>query len=206
MQHAKDAGNVELKAGRYDAAVEKYSAAIAVYDQASVFVDSSDVSICYSNRALAQLKLGNNEDGMKDALQAVCFNPEYAKAHHRCGAALKALGRVAEAEDAMQTAVLIDKRGMTYKDARALIKNTASRKKAALKKEEKKQKAQEKAAHEAQGEDSSATASGNAEKAGTAAEHAEKAGTAAEDVATGTAAEDAPEDDSDVRVEAIGEQ
>ena len=54
-------------------------------------------------------RLGDAERGLLEARRAVALDPSYAKAHHRLGAALQALGRQAEAQPALATAARLQR-------------------------------------------------------------------------------------------------
>jgi tetratricopeptide (TPR) repeat protein len=96
------------------------------------------IGVCFSNRSLVHLKQGNIQAALDDAKQAVCFAPDYSKAHHRLGKSLRALGREDEATTALQKANLIGKMGLTHKQALDRIRKVKA---AAVRKERKQQKA-----------------------------------------------------------------
>jgi tetratricopeptide (TPR) repeat protein len=101
----KEEGNGALKGGELELAIRKYSEAIDLCscdDQGNksegICFHPDEAAVCLSNRSLVLLKLKRNEDALKDASEAVEINPDYAKAHHRLGKALEAVGRLAEAK------------------------------------------------------------------------------------------------------------
>ena len=115
----KDQGNDALKRGDMAGAVGFYTRAIGAYEGGSAFVDAKAVAVVFSNRAQAHLTLGDGAAALRDAKQAVCFDPSYPKAHHRRWKALELLGgREAEALEAKRLSKLIGSKGMTFKQAR----------------------------------------------------------------------------------------
>ena len=131
IEQLKDEGNGHLKQGEFDLAISKYTQAIDIYSSSSVFVDALVVAVCYANRSLVHLRLGKVDPALADAKQAVCFAPEYAKAYHRMGKALQAMGREEEGLRALQKSACINS-GMSAKEAeRAIRKHEISAKKKA---------------------------------------------------------------------------
>jgi tetratricopeptide (TPR) repeat protein len=71
-------GNESMKAKEFDAAVKFYDEAIQIYPNDEA---------CYSNRAMAYLKLKNYKNVIDDASKALELKPGYLKALHRRGKA-----------------------------------------------------------------------------------------------------------------------
>lgn len=72
----KDEGNAFVKKQDFARAVESYSKAIEL---------DATVSIFYSNRAFAELKLDNFQTCMLDCTEAIKIDPKNVKAYHRRG-------------------------------------------------------------------------------------------------------------------------
>jgi len=72
----KDEGNAYVKKQDFSNAVESYSKAIEL---------DTTVSIFYSNRAFAELKLDNFQTCMTDCTEAIKLDPKNVKAYHRRG-------------------------------------------------------------------------------------------------------------------------
>ncbi|KAG5968017.1 hypothetical protein E4U58_002023 [Claviceps cyperi] len=75
LDRMKEEGNVEFKAGRWQAAVDKYSAALEI--------DASNRGInakLLQNRAQCKIKLKQYTDAIADADRAVSLDPSYTKA------------------------------------------------------------------------------------------------------------------------------
>ncbi|KAG5976007.1 hypothetical protein E4U56_002672 [Claviceps arundinis] len=75
LDRMKEEGNVEFKAGRWQAAVDKYSAALEI--------DASNRGInakLLQNRAQCKIKLKQYSDAIADADRAVSLDPSYTKA------------------------------------------------------------------------------------------------------------------------------
>jgi tetratricopeptide (TPR) repeat protein len=84
----KDRGNAAFRAGELQHAMELYSQSLAL-DRSS--------AVCYHNRAVCHLKLGEYDASLKDADEAISWNQTYAKAYSTRGTALLHLGRPADA-------------------------------------------------------------------------------------------------------------
>ena len=111
----KARGNAALKANNLVEAADMYTNALAVYEGSQSFVDAAVVSIVYANRSMTRLKQGRSQEALEDADQAICFNPQYNKAHFRKHKALLALARAEEAATALRLSKLVTK--MPFKDA-----------------------------------------------------------------------------------------
>ena len=111
----KARGNAALKANNLAEAADMYTNALAVYEGSQSFVDAAVVSIVYANRSMTRLKQGRSQEALEDADQAICFNPQYNKAHFRKHKALLALARPEEAATALRLSKLVTK--MPFKDA-----------------------------------------------------------------------------------------
>ena len=111
----KARGNAALKANNLAEAADMYTNALAVYEGSQSFVDAAVVSIVYANRSMTRLKQGRSQEALEDADQAICFNPQYNKAHFRKHKALLALARAEEAATALRLSKLVTK--LSFKDA-----------------------------------------------------------------------------------------
>ena len=111
----KARGNAALKANNLAEASDMYTNALAVYEGSQSFVDAAVVSIVYANRSMTRLKQGRSQEALEDADQAICFNPQYNKAHFRKHKALLALARAEEAATALRLSKLVTK--LSFKDA-----------------------------------------------------------------------------------------
>jgi len=85
----KDRGNKAYGAGRYQEAIDAYTQAIGIDNRNHVY---------FSNRSAAYLAMGKNNEALADAEQCHRLNPAWPKGFFRVGAALRALGRLSEAE------------------------------------------------------------------------------------------------------------
>ncbi len=88
-EECKAEGNEYFKSGSYALAKQSYSRAI---------VQDSVNAVYYSNRSLAETKLGDFEDALKDAEEAVRLCPGCEKYRFRVAAALYGIRRLDEAE------------------------------------------------------------------------------------------------------------
>ena len=111
----KARGNAALKANNLAEAADMYTNALAVYEGSQSFVDAAVVSIVYANRSMTRLKQERPQEALEDADQAICFNPQYNKAHFRKHKALLALARAEEAATALRLSKLVTK--LSFKDA-----------------------------------------------------------------------------------------
>ena len=111
----KARGNAALKANNLAEASDMYTNALAVYEGSQSFVDAAVVSIVYANRSMTRLKQERSQEALEDADQAICFNPQYNKAHFRKHKALLALARAEEAATALRLSKLVTK--LSFKDA-----------------------------------------------------------------------------------------
>ena len=77
-----------MKGKEYDAAVECYTRSLEIFPEDAA---------CYSNRAMAFLKLKRNGSCIEDAERCLALDPSYLKAYHRRGKAYLACGQYEEA-------------------------------------------------------------------------------------------------------------
>lgn len=95
----KDQGNTLFQAAKFQEALAKYSQALALLP------DRTDQKLLraqiHSNMSACRLKLGDAEGALREADASLATYPAWIKAHGRRGEALKALGRLEEAEQAM---------------------------------------------------------------------------------------------------------
>lgn len=95
----KDKGNKAYGAGRYQEAIDFYTQAIGIDNRNHVY---------YSNRSAAYLAMGKNNEALADAEQCHKINPGWSKGFFRVGAALRALGRLGEAEAILREGLRAD--------------------------------------------------------------------------------------------------
>ncbi|KAH6912735.1 hypothetical protein BKA70DRAFT_1370240 [Coprinopsis sp. MPI-PUGE-AT-0042] len=98
-QLSKEKGNEAFKKGDYANAVGFYTAAM---------MDDPKEPIYALNRAFAYLKLGKNEDCIRDCTTAITLAPKTAKAWFRRGQAKLALGQADEAEKDLREANILN--------------------------------------------------------------------------------------------------
>ena len=129
MDDLKDRGNAALKAGDAAAAAGFYTQAISAYEGGATFADAKAVAVVFSNRAQAHLTLGDGAAALRDARQAVCFDPLYAKGHHRVAKALEMLGGEgceAQVQEAARIARFIST-GHSFKQAKEAARKLAKK-------------------------------------------------------------------------------
>lgn len=73
---AKDEGNVQYKAGHYEAALASYGRAISICPETAAY---------YGNRAAAALMKRDYKLAMQDSLHATKLNPDFARGYQRAG-------------------------------------------------------------------------------------------------------------------------
>jgi len=95
----KQAGNQQMTAKSFDAAIESYTKAIDV--------DGSN-PVYYSNRAAAYSSQGDQHSAVADAEKALELDPGFTKAYHRLGYAHFSLGQYKEAQSAFQKGLQLD--------------------------------------------------------------------------------------------------
>lgn len=89
-EEAKEKGNVQFKASKFEDAVQMYSRAI--------YLDGNN-PIYYSNRAMALMKLGRYDEAEADCTKALEIDPLQVKALLRRGSTKIAMGRMQEGKD-----------------------------------------------------------------------------------------------------------
>lgn len=104
MTDFKEQGNKSFKEGDYKKALEYYSNAVEVEPNNHVH---------YSNRAAAYLKLGLNEEGLKDAEKSISLNDSWARGYQRKGQAEKELGKIWKGFASFSICNLLDKSNST---------------------------------------------------------------------------------------------
>jgi stress-induced-phosphoprotein 1 len=90
----KNEGNEAFKHGKWELAVEKYSEAIAIDGTNHVY---------YSNRSAAYAGANKFQEAADDAAKCIEVNPDFVKAYHRHGVALKGLKKYEEALATLRT-------------------------------------------------------------------------------------------------------
>lgn len=110
----KAQGNEHLKASDLDAALEAYRLALAILADCRSLtnLDSEQgggkgkiavsEGVLRANCAAVLSRQGQHEAALREGLAAITAQPHYAKAHHRVGSALKALGREGQAQAAFR--------------------------------------------------------------------------------------------------------
>ncbi|KAG8468996.1 hypothetical protein KFE25_007514 [Diacronema lutheri] len=107
----KAEGNAHFGAKRYVDAAEAYSQAIACEPDA----------VFFSNRCACQLKLGQLDAALADALRARELRPTWAKAHFREGSVLTAMGRHADAARSLCEALQLEPSAEAAAELRATM-------------------------------------------------------------------------------------
>jgi DnaJ homolog subfamily C member 8 len=110
-EELKGLGNAAFAAGNYARAVELYSAAI---DR-----DGGRSHVLYSNRSAALLARGGPGDALaaiSDANTALRLDPGFAKAYHRKGCALVAIGEVDDAIAVFSAGIRVDPASAALKE------------------------------------------------------------------------------------------
>lgn len=128
---AKVAGDTEIETAHIRQAKEKRTAgneafANGEYMQSGVFYtqamglvpgDQELLSICLSNRAACNLKLGRLEEALEDATACTVMRPEYTKGWFRRGIALHALKQYGPAIESLAKADQMDPKNKQIKEA-----------------------------------------------------------------------------------------
>ena len=107
VEALKAAGNALLKAGELPAAQRRYSEAVEAWRKMETATGGGDTALlaqCLANRSFVLLQMDEPAEALQLAQAAVEAAPRYAKAHHRVGKALCALGRADESARALQRA------------------------------------------------------------------------------------------------------
>ena len=89
LQQLKEDGNAAFKRSEYVAAAALYS---------QVLEEDATMHVCWHNRAVCKLRLGDIEGACKDASESIQRKPDYAKAYSTKGSALLTLERYEEAK------------------------------------------------------------------------------------------------------------
>ncbi len=108
-------GNEYMKGKEYDEAVACYTRSLELFP---------DDAACYSNRAMAFLKLKRNGSCIEDAERCLALDPAYLKAYHRRGKAYLACGQY---EDAIKDFQYILEREPDNKDINASLKEARNK-------------------------------------------------------------------------------
>ena len=93
-------GNQFFKQGNLEEACKAYSRALELLLSVTDDVDLVSGSNVLCNRSAALVKLSRFDDAVRDATDAVHFDPHKVKPHYRLATALAAMGRHREAVDA----------------------------------------------------------------------------------------------------------
>lgn len=104
----REKGNEAFKEQNFPQAATSYTEALALW---------SEDHITLTNRAAAFLKMGHPEKALKDSEAAIAAEPKWVKAHFRKGLSLHALGRYADAVQALGIASGIDDKNKQVNDA-----------------------------------------------------------------------------------------
>uniref|UniRef100_A0A7S4FBC6 Uncharacterized protein n=1 Tax=Chrysotila carterae TaxID=13221 RepID=A0A7S4FBC6_CHRCT len=111
-------GNTAIQKGDASTAATLYTEALQL---------EPDNHLLLSNRSLALLRLGKDEEACADARRCVCVCPEWPKGHSRLGAALYSLGKHAEAVKAYEAALALSPDDTGVKAALEDAKQAAAR-------------------------------------------------------------------------------
>ncbi|CCI50315.1 unnamed protein product [Albugo candida] len=95
----KNEGNEAFKAKKYAEAIAKYSDAIQLDDSNHIY---------YSNRSAAYAQLEQFKEAENDAAKCIALKPDFVKAYHRYGVALKGLKKYHEAMATLRAGQKID--------------------------------------------------------------------------------------------------
>lgn len=98
-EQAKDRGNRAFAAGNFADAVSSFSEALALHARDPA---GGNAHVYHSNRSAAYLKLGDAPKALQDADACIQLKRDWPKGYSRRGAALYALGRLADAQRAYQ--------------------------------------------------------------------------------------------------------
>ncbi|EDR28434.1 small glutamine-rich tetratricopeptide repeat-containing protein, putative [Entamoeba dispar SAW760] len=105
-------GNEYLNAKDYSKAIDEYTKAIQLNQEA----------VYYSNRSAAYCSIDENDLAIEDAKKAIELDPNYAKAYARLGIALTKKHKYAEAQKAIEDALIIDPNNTVFKSNLEQIK------------------------------------------------------------------------------------
>ena len=103
-ERLKQRGNAQLARGELESALADYAAALAELEGDGAAAHAETAAVCWSNAALAHIRLDHPAEALDCAQRAVRLSACYAKAHHRLATALRMLGRVREADVAFAVA------------------------------------------------------------------------------------------------------
>jgi small glutamine-rich tetratricopeptide repeat-containing protein alpha len=115
---AKLEGNKFFSAGKHKQAIDSYSKAITI--------GGKNKHVYLTNRAASKQSLGDFSGALEDARSAVEIMPSWVKGHLRIGAALQAMGRSGEAEEAYSEALVLDPENQSAKDGLKALASTNS--------------------------------------------------------------------------------
>merc|ERR1712232_436168 len=102
---AKERGNAAFRESDADNALVHYTRALNLAAVPSAGASPSERAMLFSNRAAAQLKLGDFKAALADAEAAVGLDQKNAKAHYRKAQALIGLNRSDDAASGLRAAV-----------------------------------------------------------------------------------------------------
>lgn len=108
----KESGNASFKLNKYADALRYYSLAVEMalarppWEQAALCRDETVIVLC--NRSAAQFALGNYPESLADAEAVVELKKPWPKGHFRKCKALQAMGRLEEAQRAIELGLMYD--------------------------------------------------------------------------------------------------
>ncbi|GFP80354.1 pyruvate kinase cytosolic isozyme [Phtheirospermum japonicum] len=109
----KELGNVFFKQQKFNEAIDCYSRSIAL----------SPTAIAYGNRAMAYLKIRRFQEAENDCNEAVNLDRWYVKAYSRRSIAKKELGKLKEAVDDAELALILEPTNQEVKKQYAAFKS-----------------------------------------------------------------------------------
>ena len=117
-ERTRQAGSAAFKLGKHEQAIALYTEALQAADTLSTDGELKTLLLC--NRSLCYLKLGEPDAALADATAAQKVLPSQPKAYYRAAQALHALGRNADAREALN-AVLSRSRNNKNSDAERML-------------------------------------------------------------------------------------
>lgn len=109
----KDLGNEYFKQRKFNEAIECYSRSIAL----------SPTAVAYANRAMAYLKIRRFKEAEDDCTEALNLDDRYIKAYSRRATARKELGKLRDALEDVEFALMLEPQNEELKKQRGEIKS-----------------------------------------------------------------------------------